>query len=254
MWGPLGPALDLGEPAPRLLGRDLDVEDAFDRGAWHRRPPGRRGRRRGRSGPAAPAGRRRTGIPIQAPSHELRRVAKPEPLHVVVPYLHHPLGPQGHERHVLTRVPAVAGAPLVLGLGLVGRPPPRMVVEVGDERLELLEQLAAPGHGERADHADRHQQRALVVACGAGLPLATRPGSPRCPGRRTARAAATRSRPGWSCGSSPATTQSAVRTCLIFAITRLLGWYVRSSGLAMRPSSPAPSNTSNHRPASSSSR
>ena len=34
-------------------------------------------------------------------------------------------------------------------------------------------------------------------------------------------------------------------------MVRLSGWYVPSSGLAISPSSPAPSNWPNHRPASS---
>ena len=47
----------------------------------------------------------------------------------------------------------------------------------------------------------------------------------------------------------PATTQSAVRSCLTFTIVRSPGVYGRSSGLATMPSSPAPSNASNQRSA-----
>src|SRR5205085_554053 len=38
------------------------------------------------------------------------------------------------------------------------------------------------------------------------------------------------------CSRYPATTQSAVRSCLILNMTRLSGWYVPSSGLATTPS------------------
>ena len=47
------------------------------------------------------------------------------------------------------------------------------------------------------------------------------------------------------CQRNPATTQSAVRWCLILSIARLPGWYGASSRLAITPSSPAPSNRSN---------
>ena len=43
----------------------------------------------------------------------------------------------------------------------------------------------------------------------------------------------------------PATTQSAVRACLIFIIARLPGRYARSFGFAITPSRPAPSKRSN---------
>ena len=80
MGGPLGPALDLGEPAPRLLGRDLDVEDAFDRAAPASvHPAVEDGAEVVADRPlqlVVAAGQR---VPIRAPSHELRRVAEPEP-------------------------------------------------------------------------------------------------------------------------------------------------------------------------------
>ena len=44
----------------------------------------------------------------------------------------------------------------------------------------------------------------------------------------------------------PATTQSAVRSCLIFSMVRAFCSYVAPSGLATTPSSPAPSNSLNH--------
>ena len=56
------------------------------------------------------------------------------------------------------------------------------------------------------------------------------------------------------CQRNPATTQSAVRWCLIFSIARLPGWYGASSRFAMTPSSPAPSNRSNQSAASARSR
>src|SRR6266568_1343927 len=52
------------------------------------------------------------------------------------------------------------------------------------------------------------------------------------------------------CTRYPATTQSAVRSCLILNMVRLSGWYVPSSGLATMPSSPAPSNWLNQTSAS----
>ncbi|CAM5447548.1 hypothetical protein SCYAM73S_08267 [Streptomyces cyaneofuscatus] len=53
------------------------------------------------------------------------------------------------------------------------------------------------------------------------------------------------------CSRYPATTTSAVRSCLILYITRVSGRYGRSSGLATIPSSPAPSYRSNQSRASS---
>ena len=44
------------------------------------------------------------------------------------------------------------------------------------------------------------------------------------------------------CHRKPATTQSAVRWCLIFSIARLPGWYVPSSGLAITPDAGAVPN------------
>ena len=56
------------------------------------------------------------------------------------------------------------------------------------------------------------------------------------------------------CQRKPATTQSAVRTCLILIMARLPGWYGASTGLAMTPSSPAPSKRDSHSRASAASR
>ena len=52
------------------------------------------------------------------------------------------------------------------------------------------------------------------------------------------------------CQRKPATTQSAVRSCLILNIARLPGRYAPSRRLAMTPSRPAPSNRSNQSAAS----
>ena len=56
------------------------------------------------------------------------------------------------------------------------------------------------------------------------------------------------------CQRKPATTQSAVRTCLTLIIARLPGWYVVLSCLAITPSSPAPSKRWNHSSATARSR
>ena len=75
---------------------------------------------------------------------------------MLVADLDHPLGSQRDERQVLADRPAAAlgvarraGALLLLG------PRPRVIVEGGDQRLQLDEQLLAPGGRKRADHADR---------------------------------------------------------------------------------------------------
>ena len=62
-------------------------------------------------------------------------------------------------------------------------------------------------------------------------------------------------RPGpFLCQRKPATTQSAVRACLILIIARLPGWYRPSRGLAITPSRPAPSKRASQSTASSRSR
>ena len=43
------------------------------------------------------------------------------------------------------------------------RPVPRVALERRDQRLQLVEQLLAPRHRERADHADRGQRAVVVV-------------------------------------------------------------------------------------------
>ena len=53
------------------------------------------------------------------------------------------------------------------------------------------------------------------------------------------------------CQRNPATTQSAVRSCLTFHMTRLSCWYGRSAGLAITPSNPAPSKRVNQSSATS---
>ena len=76
------------------------------------------------------------------------------------------------------------------------------------------------------------------------------------PRRRRARAAASRRSvslpPLYQ--RKPATTQSAVRWCLIFDITRLPGVYASVSGFAITPSRPAPSKRSNQSAATARSR
>ena len=70
-------------------------------------------------------------------------------------------------------------------------------------RLELLDELRAPRHRERAAHTDVLEVARVVVE--AEQQRADRIG-PRL------------------CQRNPATTQSAVRSCLIFSIARTSGW------------------------------
>src|SRR4051812_39678529 len=81
-------------------------------------------------------------VPVVTPSLELRGVPEPVPLHVVVAALEPPLGPQRREGQVLAGAPSTAGPrrPLAAGGDLLPLSP-RMVGGVGDQRLELLEQL-----------------------------------------------------------------------------------------------------------------
>ena len=53
------------------------------------------------------------------------------------------------------------------------------------------------------------------------------------------------------CQRNPATTQSAVRSCLIFIMARSFSRYGWSTGLATTPSSPAPSKRANQSAATS---
>src|SRR6266571_4630836 len=97
----------------------------------------------------------RARLAVRPPADELRGVPEPRALHVVVPHLDHALRAQRDERQVLVRVPPAGhGRPRCPLARLVLRPVPRMLVEGGDQRLQLAEQLYAPLHRERADHAD----------------------------------------------------------------------------------------------------
>src|SRR5260370_22056144 len=88
-----------------------------------------------------PAGPR---ITVGAPPDELGRVPEPGALHVVVAHLDDPLGPQRHERQVLTRVPpAVLRLARVADAGLGPGPVPRVAVERGHQPLQLRAQLTA---------------------------------------------------------------------------------------------------------------
>src|SRR5512146_124386 len=83
-----------------------------------------------------------TRFPVRAPAGELGGVPEPRALHVVVADLHHPLRAQRDERQVLVGVPPAGhGRPRGPLAGLVLRPVPRMLVDGGDQRLELGEQL-----------------------------------------------------------------------------------------------------------------
>lgn len=77
-------------------------------------------------------------IAVGAPAIELSYVAESLALHVVVPDLDHPLGPQRHEGQVLSGVPARAR--VLAGRALrrvMGSPVPRVVVERSDQRLQI---------------------------------------------------------------------------------------------------------------------
>ena len=153
------------------------------------------------------------GVAVVPPAPELGGAGAPA-LHVVVGDLDHQLGVQRLEGQVLLGVPArrhAAGDPLG-GVGLnqvlVARRQP-----VGGQ---LVEQLAAPLHRERGRHPDMPEPAPLIVE-------AQQQGADHRP---------------LLCQRKPATTQSAVRSCLTLNITRWSSRYGRSGGLAMTPSSP----------------
>src|ERR1700759_1438815 len=106
----------------------------------------------------------RRRLAVRAPAVELRGVAEPLALHVVVTHLDDPLGPQRHERQVLAVVPSrvlvLARRPLAC---LVGGPVPRVAIEIRYQRLKFGEQLAALRHRERTDHAHGRQRAAVLV-------------------------------------------------------------------------------------------
>src|SRR5208282_656709 len=106
----------------------------------------------------------RARLTVRAPADELGGVPEARPLHVVVADLEHALRPQRDERQVLVRVPPAGhGRPRGTLAGLVLRPVPRVLVEGGDQRLQLAEQLDARVHRERADHADAGQLPVVFV-------------------------------------------------------------------------------------------
>src|SRR5580658_10347123 len=106
----------------------------------------------------------RARLPVRAPADELGGVPEPRPFHVVVPDLQHPLRAQRDERQVLVRVPPAGhGRPRGPLAGLVLPPVPRVLVERGDQRLQLREQRDPLLHGERADHADAGQLPVVLV-------------------------------------------------------------------------------------------
>src|SRR5882757_6110845 len=106
----------------------------------------------------------RAGIAVGAPPAELGGVAKARAFHVVVADLDHALGSQRHEREVLARVPArVFVLAWCAFAGFVGGPVPWVVLEAGDEWLQLGEQPSSFGHWEGADDTDRGELAVLLV-------------------------------------------------------------------------------------------
>ena len=145
---------------------------------------------------------------VGPPAAELRRVAEPAALHVIVGDLDHELRPERLPRQILALAPAAGRARAALaGVrgGLLGLRPvlPRMIFErplaVGREELDQLAPLLVR---EAPAHADVLQRVAVVEAeqkradGGALAPL---------------------------CQRKPATTQSHSRSCLTFSMTRLFG-------------------------------
>ena len=151
----------------------------------------------------AAVGRRLVGPPAQ----EHRRVAEAVALHVVVLHLAHALDAQRLPRQIL------AGAPAALAAGHARQSPapaPRPTRATGcsssaslAQRRELRGQLLPPRHRERRRHADVMQPARVVVE-----PEQQRADERPFPSL---------------CQRKPATTQSAVRACLILIIARLPG-------------------------------
>src|SRR5215472_16394569 len=108
--------------------------------------------------------RARARLAVRAPADELRGMPEPRALHVVVTDLDHALRAQRDERQVLVRVPpAEHGRPRGPLGGLLLGPVPRVLVERGDQRLHLGEQLDPLLHRERADHAHAGQLPVVPV-------------------------------------------------------------------------------------------
>src|SRR5882757_5238825 len=108
--------------------------------------------------------RTRLWFAVRAPARELGGVPEPDALHVLVPHLNDPLRPQRNEREILARIPPAALAlARRAGALLLLCPGPRVVVEGGDQRLQLDEELLAPGQRERADDPDAGQVAGVVV-------------------------------------------------------------------------------------------
>ena len=130
-------------------------------------------------------------------------------LHVVVLHLAHALDPQRLPRQIL------AGAPAALAAGHAARSPAhrRRPTRATDDRRARRSRSGASSstsscarrHRERRGHADVMQPPAIVVQ-----PEQQRADARPCP---------------LLCQRKPATTQSAVRACLILIIARLPGWY-----------------------------
>src|SRR5271166_3171445 len=118
----------------------------------------------------------RARLTVRAPADELGGMPEARALHVVVADLDHALRAQRDERQVLVRVPPAGhGRPRGPLAGLVLRPVPRMLVECGDQRLQLAEQFLALLHTERAHHADAGQLPVLLVKAEQDRPDAVLP-------------------------------------------------------------------------------
>ena len=99
--------------------------------------------------------RTRPRLAVGSPADELGGMSEADAFHVFVANLHHALRPKRRERQVLANCPSAAfgGAWGTRTFFLPG-PRPRVVVEGGDQRLQLDEQFSAAGGRERPDHAD----------------------------------------------------------------------------------------------------
>ena len=171
---------------------------------------------------------------VRAPALERRPVAEAITLEVVVGDLGDALGAERLPREVLAAVPARgrAGQPLAGGVGLARSRPTRPSPSTG----WLASASSRSGASSAASASRLSQVNDDVTPTWWSVPSSSNSPSssdPMCvPGP-------------FLCQRNPATTQSAVRWCLILSIARLPGWYGASSRFATTPSSPAPSNRSN---------